>query len=114
MSIDAIGRRRAVEERLQRARRLGQALDRAAAELAADCGTPIETVDPQGSLRTALSALAGIAALRPGFDVMVALPGAARALRVAHRDDDVHIALVGPAEPPATAATEPWDLTAGG
>jgi hypothetical protein len=106
VSVDVIGRRRAVEQRLARARSLAQALDKAAAGLAETSGQSIEVLDPDGSLRTALSALAGIAALRPHFDIMVALPGAAFALRVQHVNDDVEIEILqrdGPGEPPAPA-----------
>lgn len=94
MSIDLIERRRAVEARLARARNLASTLDTAAAEVAAKHGMPIETLDPDGSLRTALQALAGVAALRPNFDVLVSLPDSTNALRVRHLDDNVDISLV--------------------
>ena len=107
MSTDVIGRRRAVEERLARARSLAQTLNEATANLAASAGQAIDDLDPDGSLRTALNALAGVAALRPAFDVIVALPGAAFALRVQHVDNDVEIEVLyrdGPDEPPQVVA----------
>jgi hypothetical protein len=94
LSIDVIERRRAIEERLRRARNLTQALDQASADLAADSGQSIDDLDPAGSLRTAITTLAGVAALRPGFDVLVSLPDSPFALRLRHLTDEVDIALV--------------------
>ena len=94
MSIDVIERRRVVEERLRRARNLAQALDQATTDFASGSGISIDDLDPEGSLRTAVIALAGVAALRPGFDVLVALPDSPFALRLRHQADDVNIALV--------------------
>lgn len=94
MSIDVIERRRAVEERLRRARNLTQALDQATADLASSSGLTLDDLDPEGSLRTAVTTLAGVAALRPGFDVLVSLPDLPFALRLRHLADDVDIALV--------------------
>jgi hypothetical protein len=113
LSIDVIERRRVVEERLRRARNLTQALDRASAELAADSGQSIDDLDPEGSLRTAITTLAGVAALRPGFDVLVSLPDSPFALRLRHLTDEVDITLVHqttevPA--PAVPATVPPGL----
>ncbi len=73
---------------------MAQALDEATADLADLAGRPIEELDPDSSLRTALSALAGVAALRPGFDIIVALPAASFALRVQNVDDDVEIEIL--------------------
>jgi hypothetical protein len=91
VSIDVIERRRAVEQRLARARTVALSVDEATADIAAGAGRPIEELDPSGSLRTALTALAGVAALRLDFDVLVALPDSPFALRVRHADDDVDI-----------------------
>ena len=114
MSADVIGRRRAVEQRLARARTLAHSLEEATDALAVSSGQPIDQLDPDGSLRTALTALAGVAALRPSFDVMVALPGALFALRVLHTDGgDVEIEVLqrdGPedtAGPPQPAQPQP-------
>jgi len=111
LSIDVIERRRAIEERLRRARNLTQALDQASADLAADSGQSIDDLDPAGSLRTAITTLAGVAALRPGFDVLVSLPDSPFALRLRHLTDEVDIALVHQTTaapitaPPITAPT---------
>jgi hypothetical protein len=97
---------------------MGQALDGATADLADLAGRSIDELDPAGSLRTALSALAGVAALRPGFDVIVALPAASFALRVQNVDDEVEIEILqrdgpdGAAEPgaqPAEPDAQPAD-----
>jgi hypothetical protein len=103
LSIDVIERRRAVEERLRRARNLTQALDQATADLASNSGLTLDALDPEGSLRTAVTTLAGVAALRPGFDVLVSLPDLPFALRLRHLADDVDIALVRQ----DTTATDP-------
>ena len=135
MSIDVIERRRVVEERLRRARDLARALDQATGDIASSSGQGIEKLDPDGTLRTAVTTLAGVAALRPGFDVLVSLPSSALALRVRHEDADVDITLVrldgdhtaatdesgaaptaqaAPDEPvPATAETPPIPAQAG-
>lgn len=94
MSIDVIERRRVVEERLRRARNLAHALEQATADFTARSGLTIEDLDPESSLRTAVSTLAGVAALRPGFDVLVALPDSPFSLRLRHLADDVDITLV--------------------
>jgi hypothetical protein len=107
VTTDVIGRRRAVEQRLARARTLAQSLDEATADLAATAGQPLDVLDPDGSLRTALTALAGAAALRPHFDVIVALPGASFALRVQHINEEIEIEVLqrdGPDEEPEPAA----------
>lgn len=93
MSIDAFERRQAVEARLLKTRKLAQALEQAATDLATRNGMPIETLDPVGSLRTSMSALAGVAAKRPGFDVLVSLPDSPHSLRVRNHEEDVHISL---------------------
>jgi hypothetical protein len=94
LTIDVIERRRAIEERLRRARNLTQALDQASAALAAESGQSIDDLDPEGSLRTAVTTLAGVAALRPEFDVLVSLPNSVFGLRLRHLTDEVDITLV--------------------
>jgi hypothetical protein len=94
VSIDVIERRRAIEQRLARARTVAHSVEEATADIATSSGQPIEDLDPNGSLRTALTALAGVASLRPDFDVLLALPDAPFALRVRHTDDDVDIEIL--------------------
>jgi hypothetical protein len=103
LSIDVIERRRVVEERLRRARNLTQALDRATADLTSASGKTLAELDPEGSLQTAVATLAGVAALRPGFDIQVALPNTGFALRLRHLADDVDITLVRSETAPAPA-----------
>jgi hypothetical protein len=109
LSIDVIERRRAVEERLRRARNLSQALDQATADVVESSGLTIDDLDPEGSLRTAVTTLAGVAALRPGFEVLVSLPALPFALRLRHLADDVDITLVqheiSSSDPPESAET---------
>jgi hypothetical protein len=94
VSIDVIERRRAIEQRLARARTVAISVEKATAHIAAGASRPIEDLDPSGSLRTALTALAGVAALRPKFDVLLALPDSPFAVRVRHADDDVDIEVL--------------------
>jgi hypothetical protein len=94
LTIDVIERRRAVEERLRRARNLSHALDQATADITSSSGLTIDDLDPDGSLRTAVTTLAGVAALRPGFDILVSLPNVPFVLRLRHLADDVDIALI--------------------
>jgi hypothetical protein len=94
VSIDVIERRRAIEQRLARARTVAHSVEEATADIATSSGQPIEDLDPNGSLRAALTALAGVASLRPDFDVLLALPDAPFALRVRHTDDDVDIEIL--------------------
>ena len=61
MSIDVIERRRAVEERLRRARNLAASLENATADLITDSGRTMDDLDPDGSLRTAVASLAASA-----------------------------------------------------
>jgi hypothetical protein len=115
LSIDVIGRRRVVEERLRRARNLTKALDQATAEFASGSGRPMEDLDPEGSLRTAVTTLAGVAALRPGFDILVSLPDSPFALRLRHLTDDVNIELVRhPTDAPGPNTPDPSEPTAPG
>jgi hypothetical protein len=115
VSIDVIERRRVVEERLRRARDLARALDQATGDIADSSGQGIEKIDPDGTLRTAVTTLAGVAALRPGFDVLVSLPDSVLALRVRHESADVDITLVrldGERPPHEAAETAPPAETA--
>ena len=107
MSIDVIERRRAIEERLARARTVAISVEKATADLATGAGRPIEDLDPSGSLRTALTALAGVAALRPKFDVLLALPDSPFAVRVRHADDDVDIEVLQHQDDASGRASDP-------
>jgi hypothetical protein len=120
LSIDVIERRRAVEERLRRARNLAASLENATADLITDSGRTMDDLDPDGSLRTAVASLAGVAALRPGFDVLVSLPNSTFALRIRHMPNDVDVSLVPheltvsddlPANPPVAGLPEPRELS---
>jgi hypothetical protein len=89
MSSDLIGRRRASEQRLDRARSLELTLKEKTDILVETTGIPIEQLDFDGSFRAALTALAAVAARRTTFDIIVTLPDAPFAMRIQHINDAV-------------------------
>src|SRR5690349_12509967 len=103
MSSDLIGRRRASEQRLDRARSLEQALKEKTDLLAETTGMPIEELDFDGSFRAALTALAAVASRRTHFDVILTLPDAPFAMRIQHVNNAVSAEVLiqrdGPFEP---------------
>jgi hypothetical protein len=84
MSSDLIGRRRVLEERLDRARALESFLKEKTDILVELTGMSMEEIDPDGSFRATLSAVAGVADRRTPFDVVVTLPDAPFAVRISH------------------------------
>lgn len=113
MSSDLIGRRRAVEQRLDRARALELSLKEKTEILAETTGMSIEQLDFDGSFRASLAALAAVASRRTHFDVIVTLPDAPFGVRIQHVNDAVSAEVViprdGPYEsvPSKPAAIEP-------
>jgi hypothetical protein len=107
MRSDLIGRRAAVEQRLQLVQTLALTLNEKTAILADASGLSIEELDPEGSLRAALTAVAGVAARRPHFDVIVTLPDAPFALRIQNLDDEVSAEVVVPRDGPYESAPAP-------
>jgi hypothetical protein len=103
MSSDLIGRRRASEQRLDRARSLELTLKEKTDILVETTGMPIEQLDFDGSFRAALTALAAVAARRSQFDVIVTLPDAPFAMRIQHINNAVSAEVLvqrdGPFEP---------------
>lgn len=85
-----MGRRRVVEQRLDRVRALENSVKETLESLSVITGMPVDQVDPDGSFRVALTALMGVGALRAGFDVIVTPPNAAFAVRVRHVDNAVN------------------------
>ena len=103
MSSDLIGRRRASEQRLDRARSLELLLKEKTDVLVETTGVPIEQLDFDGSFRAALTALAAVASRRSHFDVIVTLPDAPFAMRIQHVNNAVSAEVLvqrdGPFEP---------------
>ena len=103
MSSDLIGRRRASEQRLDRARSLELTLKEKTDILVETTGMSIEQLDFDGSFRAALTALAAVAARRTHFDIIVTLPDAPFAMRIQHVNDAVSAEVLvqrdGPFEP---------------
>jgi hypothetical protein len=107
MSSDLIGRRRASEQRLDRARSLELVLKEKTDILAESTGMSIEQLDFDGSFRAALTALAAVASRRTHFDIIVTLPDAPFAMRIQHVNNAVSAEVLiqrdGPFEPVESA-----------
>ena len=123
MSSDLIGRRRIVQERLERARALEISLQNQTEILTETTGLSIEQLDFDGSFRAALTALTALAARRTTFDVIVTLPDAPFAIRIQHLNNAVSAEVVVPRDgpypstPPAVPAQvpkAPWESEAAG
>ncbi len=103
MSSDLIGRRRASEQRLDRARSLEASLKERIDLLVQTTGMSIEQLDFDGSFRAALTALAALAARRTHFDIIVTLPDAPFAMRIQQVNNAVSTEVLiqrdGPFEP---------------
>jgi hypothetical protein len=103
MSSDLIGRRRVLEERLDRARALQSFLKEKTDILVEITGMSIEEIDADGSFRATLAAVAGVADRRTPFDVVVTLPDAPFAVRIQHLANGLTAEIVvqrgGPYEP---------------
>jgi hypothetical protein len=100
MSSDLIGRRRIVQERLERARALEISLQNQTEILTETTGLSIEQLDFDGSFRAALTALTALAARRTTFDVIVTLPDAPFAIRIQHLNNAVSAQVVVPRDGP--------------
>jgi len=110
VATDTYERQRAVRERIEQVKNFARAVDEAAAAALDAAGVTIEDLDPMGSLRAALPALAGVARSHPDFDVVIAGAGARLGLRVRHVDGEVDVAVTPvitakpPGAPPDPAA----------
>jgi hypothetical protein len=100
---DAYERQRAVRQRIDEVRTFVRSVDEAAESAAAASGLRMADVDPDGSLRAALPAVAGVARSRPGFDLMLAGPGASVAIRIRNEGGEIEVELLHEGESPADA-----------
>jgi hypothetical protein len=107
MSSDLIGRRRIVQERLERARALEISLQNQTEILTETTGLSIEQLDFDGSFRAALTALTALAARRTTFDVIVTLPDAPFAIRIQHLNNAVSAEVVVPRDGPYPSVPTP-------
>jgi hypothetical protein len=109
MSSDLIGRRRAVQERLERARDLELSVQENTALLTEASGMRIEDLDFDGSLRAALSSMTSLASRRTHFDVIVTIPDAPFAVRIRNLNNAVSAEVVVHRDGPydTTPATAP-------
>ncbi|MBT0767637.1 hypothetical protein KIH74_01790 [Kineosporia sp. J2-2] len=117
MSSDLIGRRRIMQQRLDRVRDLELAMHEQVEIIATRAGKTVEQLDFDGSFRASLAALATLAARRPTFDVVLSLPGAPAGVRVQMLHDEVKVDVVDLESEPAavviTSAAPPGSLANG-
>ena len=106
MSSDLVGRRRAMEEHLDRVNALEQSLKNTTDVLADLAGTSIEQFDADGSLRATLSAVAGVASRRTQFDIIVMIPDSRFAVRIRLLHDSVITDVVAQREGTYEPVTE--------
>jgi hypothetical protein len=106
VATDTYERQRAVRERIEQVKNFARAVDEAAIAALDAAGVKFEDLDPVGSLRAALPAVAGAARNHADFDVVIAGVGSRIGLRVRHADGGVDVAVT----PVITA--KPSDLQA--
>ena len=94
MSADALGRRIAVQERIERAKHLLAHAEEATRGLTFGDDT-LDTLDTDGHVRRALRALLPVAVNAVGFDVVIGLgTDPAWGVRIYHEGDSVEVAAV--------------------
>jgi hypothetical protein len=93
VSTDTYERQRAVRERIEQVKNFARAVDEAADAALDAAGVKIEDLDPMGSLRATLTAVAGVARAHPDFDVVIAGAGSRIGWRVRHNDGAVDVAV---------------------
>lgn len=110
MASDIMGRRQIMQQRLDRVRDLELAIREQVAIIAESAGMTVEQLDFDGSFRASLASLASLAARRPTFDVVLALPTAPAGVRIQQLHNQVHVQVIahedGPYRPgpPSTPA----------
>jgi hypothetical protein len=117
-----MGRRQIMQQRLDRVRDLELAIREQVQIIAQSAGMTVEELDFDGSFRASLASLASLAARRPTFDVVLALPTAPAGVRIqqlhnrvevqviTHEDGPYRSALPTPAGEPL-AMTQPSGMT---
>jgi hypothetical protein len=93
VATDTYERQRAVRERIEQVKNFARAVDEAAVAALDAAGVKIEDLDPMGSIRAALPAVAGAARSHPDFDVVIAGVGSRIGLRVRHNAGEVDMAV---------------------
>lgn len=111
MASDIMGRRQIMQQRLDRVRDLEIAIREQVQIIADSSGMTVEQLDFDGSFRASLASLASLAARRPTFDVVLALPTAPAGVRIQQLHDQVHVQVIahedGPYRPAAQAPAPP-------
>ncbi|GLY13418.1 hypothetical protein LWF15_30460 [Kineosporia rhizophila] len=110
MASDIMGRRQIMQQRLDRVRDLELAIREQVAIIAESAGMTVEQLDFDGSFRASLASLASLAARRPTFDVVLALPTAPAGVRIQQLHNQVRVQVIAhedgpyrPGPPPAPA-----------
>ena len=110
MASDIMGRRQIMQQRLDRVRDLELAIREQVAIIAESAGMTVEQLDFDGSFRASLASLASLAARRPTFDVVLALPTAPAGVRIQQLHNQVRVQVIAhedgpyrPGPPPTPA-----------
>lgn len=114
MASDIMGRRQIMQQRLDRVRDLEVAIREQVKIIADSAGVTVEQLDFDGSFRASLASLASLAARRPTFDVVLALPTAPAGVRIQQLHNQVHVQVIAhedgpyrPAEPSTPPRMDP-------
>ncbi|GLY27476.1 hypothetical protein [Kineosporia sp. NBRC 101731] len=94
MASDLIGRRQMMQQRLDRVRDLELAIREQVELIASRAGMTVEQFDFDGSFRASLASLAGLAARRTTFDIVLTLPGAPLGVRIQQLHGEVKVEVV--------------------
>ncbi|GAB3244602.1 hypothetical protein [Kineosporia babensis] len=115
MASDIMGRRQIMQQRLDRVRDLELAIREQVAIIADSAGMTVEQLDFDGSFRASLASLASLAARRPTFDVVLALPTAPAGVRIQQLHNQVRVQVIahedGPYRPAEAPPQPPVSMT---
>jgi hypothetical protein len=94
VASDIMGRRQIMQQRLDRVRDLELAIREQVQIIAQSAGMTVEELDFDGSFRASLASLASLAARRPTFDVVLALPTAPAGVRIQQLHNRVEVQVI--------------------
>ncbi|GAB6899398.1 hypothetical protein [Kineosporia succinea] len=94
MASDLIGRRQMMQQRLDRVRDLELAIREQVDLISSRVGMTVEQFDFDGSFRASLASLAGLAARRPTFDIVLTVPSAPLGVRIQQLHGEVKVEVI--------------------
>ena len=110
MASDIMGRRQIMQQRLDRVRDLELAIREQVQIIAQSAGMTVEELDFDGSFRASLASLASLAARRPTFDVVLALPTAPAGVRIQQLHNRVEVQVITHQDGPYRSALPTPDV----